>query len=183
MTIAVALVALVLSGSRHNSTSIVADTFCSLKTMMNVSGTVLDFDCLRNSTANTSSVKFLGRSATIGECEALCESYMYRGLPCRSVTFFALNYPRENFRRNCYGRVDTVAEFSVEDGAVSSVIDQNDCEDARQCELNGQCVDGLCRCEPGWRGKFCEVLDLRPAKNQNGYKRLNYSSWVRHLYV
>ena len=36
------------------------------------------------------------------------------------------------------------------------------CVSALGCGLNGECVAGTCRCDPGWRGDVCGELDLQP---------------------
>lgn len=38
------------------------------------------------------------------------------------------------------------------------------CSDAIDCELNGSCEQGRCRCIAGWQGPSCGTLDLLPAK-------------------
>ena len=54
------------------------------------------------------------------------------------------------------------------------------------CQLNGRCQpDGTCKCSSAWTAADCSVLNLTPAKHQNGYgsptsHRLssgNHSSW------
>ena len=40
------------------------------------------------------------------------------------------------------------------------------------CELNGICVGGACRCHPGWRGETCGELALTPASKNAGYRRV-----------
>ncbi len=36
------------------------------------------------------------------------------------------------------------------------------CKDALGCGLNGECHDGVCSCDKGWRGAVCGELDLQP---------------------
>eukprot|EP01059_Diplonema_ambulator_P033486 TRINITY_DN7026_c0_g1_i1.p1 TRINITY_DN7026_c0_g1~~TRINITY_DN7026_c0_g1_i1.p1 ORF type:complete len:421 (+),score=83.33 TRINITY_DN7026_c0_g1_i1:129-1265(+) len=61
------------------------------------------------------------------------------------------------------------------------------------CSLNGECVDGLCICEPQWEGERCEVLRFeRPMVWETGYHVEGNASWggnavfedgVYHLFV
>ena len=175
---------LVATASALNSTAAsfnaVGDTYCSEEVIRTDSDNYTsDFDCLRDPTANTSSVKFLGVVASTGECETRCRGYAYReSLPCRAFTHFGQKYSRPQFRGNCYARVDNVLNrHAVENGVTSATLGLGDCSTDMQCELNGQCADGKCHCHPGWAGQFCERLDLQPAKPANGYRRANYSSW------
>ena len=36
------------------------------------------------------------------------------------------------------------------------------CKDALGCSLNGECRDGVCTCDKGWKGQVCGELDLMP---------------------
>ena len=48
------------------------------------------------------------------------------------------------------------------------------------CQLNGVCQEaGLCQCDKAWTGVDCSVLNLLPAKQENGYggRGSNHSSW------
>ena len=47
------------------------------------------------------------------------------------------------------------------------------CNSTRSCSLNGVCVDGLCRCDQGWVGEYCQQLDLLPVVNGTGLDRLH----------
>eukprot|EP00756_Hemistasia_phaeocysticola_P009569 Hpha_TRINITY_DN14918_c0_g1::TRINITY_DN14918_c0_g1_i1::g.142967::m.142967 len=37
------------------------------------------------------------------------------------------------------------------------------CKADTDCWINGDCIEGKCRCDQGWRGENCQVLDLAPA--------------------
>lgn len=39
----------------------------------------------------------------------------------------------------------------------------SDCQDDVDCELNGACIAGKCKCFPGWQGVTCGTLRLKPA--------------------
>ena len=45
---------------------------------------------------------------------------------------------------------------------VSGSVAPAPCQNAMDCELNGQCHGGLCACSPGWKGERCGELDLLP---------------------
>ncbi|TWU74319.1 hypothetical protein ED733_005858 [Metarhizium rileyi] len=58
------------------------------------------------------------------------------------------------------------------------------CTGDEDCSLNGVCsLDGACQCDPGWKGDDCGVLDLRPAKINNGYDQTarGTSSWCNSI--
>lgn len=80
---------------------------------------------------------------------------------------------------------------------VASSVDS--CQTDMDCSLNGQCAATVCRCDPGWRGADCGVLNLGPTQSNTVgsgqiYPALgsNTSSWgggivfrdgQYHLYV
>ena len=161
------------------NTSFVADEYCADDIVHNTT-TRLDFDCLRNATSSSASVKALGAMASADACAR----YTYRGLPCRAWTYFAPGYARPQFGGRCFGRVDdggtTAATGATPDaGATSGALALPACSADAHCEFNGACdlARGACACHPGWRGAFCQTLDLAPAAPRNGYRRANYSSW------
>ncbi len=43
------------------------------------------------------------------------------------------------------------------------------CSSETDCSLLGDCVNGACVCDQGWRGEFCEQLDIIPGKVGYGY--------------
>ena len=43
------------------------------------------------------------------------------------------------------------------------------------CWGNGVLVDGACRCDPGWKGSTCNVLDLKPVRKSS--PGLTPSNW------
>lgn len=140
-------------------------------------------------TNSTTQAKFLGKGFVSAEqCSAACVRFTYRGVfPCRSWTFFHANYGNSTEARRwaglCYARIDDVWAGGngtrPADGAVTSGLrrDVPDCYSAMQCELNGRCVHGKCACAQGWKGRFCQTLDLAPARRGNGYHRENTTSW------
>ena len=161
-------------------TSLVADTYCSERVVQHPTQPPVDFDCLRNASASSASVKLLaGAASSAADCQALCQKFVYRGLPCRSYTYFELGHRRAAFAGQCFGRVDAVLPSSIDAGATSGVIRRQHCSTDEQCELNGRCLaaNGTCSCHPGWIGHWCQTLDLAPAATKNGYQRANFSSW------
>ena len=158
------------------SVSLVADAYCSAAVM--AAPTVhVDFDCLRNASAPGESVKPLGPAPSAAACHAACAAFTYRGLPCRSYTWFDPSYARAAFRGGCFGRIDGLQPGVHAAGATSGSLDLADCANDAHCELNGHCRAGSCECLPGWAGRWCSTLDMRPAAPRNGYRRTNYSSW------
>lgn len=137
-------------------------------------------------TNSTTQAKFLGKINSSEKCAHACFTFTYRGIfPCRSYTYFHSNYgntsKQKGWRNLCYARIDNtwIGEKNFSDGNVTSGLrtDLPDCFTAMQCELNGKCINSKCICSQGWRGRFCQTLDLLPAKRGNGYHRKNMTSW------
>ncbi|OAQ67841.1 EGF-like domain-containing protein [Pochonia chlamydosporia 170] len=57
------------------------------------------------------------------------------------------------------------------------------CIKDEDCSLTGICSSGVCKCDPGWIGDDCGVLDVRPAKRDNGYNQTakGTSSWCNSI--
>lgn len=53
----------------------------------------------------------------------------------------------------------------------------NACKDDEDCNLNGVCLNGKCRCDPGWTKETCSWLKLKPAKLTSGYRNSTGASW------
>ena len=53
----------------------------------------------------------------------------------------------------------------------------NACQLDLDCELNGVCTAGQCKCDSAWSGKNCEILSLKAAPKANGYMEDGVSSW------
>ena len=51
------------------------------------------------------------------------------------------------------------------------------CETENDCSLLGECNNGKCICDPGWKGEKCGQVDLLPASRQAGYRNESMSSW------
>jgi len=51
------------------------------------------------------------------------------------------------------------------------------CETETDCSLLGECVNGKCVCDPGWKGHQCGQVDLLPAFRNGGYRNATLSSW------
>jgi hypothetical protein len=58
------------------------------------------------------------------------------------------------------------------------------CANDQDCSLNGVCGRGnVCHCDDGWTGGDCGILDVRPAKRDNGYNQTatGTSSWCNSI--
>src|SRR5688572_757720 len=67
---------------------------------------------------------------------------------------------------------------------VLSRLSHQKCTDDEDCSLNGVCGrDTACRCDAGWIGDDCGILDVRPAKLDNGYNQTakGTSSWCNSI--
>ena len=54
------------------------------------------------------------------------------------------------------------------------------CTSAMECFLNGDCVDGVCVCDPAWSGSAdCSVMKFLPVNKSNrpGYYNATSASW------
>lgn len=52
------------------------------------------------------------------------------------------------------------------------------CATPTDCSLNGDCVDGLCVCDPWWAGSAaCDVLAITPANKSDGYHNATFATW------
>ena len=51
------------------------------------------------------------------------------------------------------------------------------CTTDKDCGLLGDCISGVCACDPGWVGATCSTLDLLPAPTNAGLRQTNSSNW------
>jgi len=51
------------------------------------------------------------------------------------------------------------------------------CETEADCSLLGECTNGKCICDPGWKGAKCGQVDLLPADRYKGFRNESMSSW------
>jgi hypothetical protein len=51
------------------------------------------------------------------------------------------------------------------------------CRNNADCQLNGACVNGACKCDPAWTGARCQRLNLLPASINAGLQDPLLSSW------
>eukprot|EP01048_Picozoa_sp_COSAG05_P019480 COSAG05_NODE_3061_length_2368_cov_6.177171_1_plen_102_part_00 len=63
---------------------------------------------------------------------------------------------------------------TASDGAVTARIEPGKrCITARDCAMNGRCVEGECSCSPAWSGaEDCSALSFTPAERASGYVRI-----------
>ena len=52
-----------------------------------------------------------------------------------------------------------------------------ECTSSLGCQLNGDCVNGMCVCKPAWRGTNCSELALLPTPSDSGIKLESTSTW------
>mmetsp|Transcript_2325 Transcript_2325/g.5375 ORF Transcript_2325/g.5375 Transcript_2325/m.5375 type:complete len:580 (+) Transcript_2325:2510-4249(+) len=73
-----------------------------------------------------------------------------------------------------------------ESGHLGGKEDRNDaesrdvggaCKDALDCELNGECVEGYCKCDAAWTGPRCSRLRVIPAKVEAGLRKQSTTTW------
>jgi len=43
--------------------------------------------------------------------------------------------------------------------------DKSGCIDDKDCNLNGECIENICKCDAPWTGSDCGMLDVLPAPN------------------
>merc|ERR1712038_635348 len=60
---------------------------------------------------------------------------------------------------------------------VLSVTSSWSCQSEDDCSLLGECSNGKCMCDPGWKGEKCGQVDLLPAYRYGGYRNESLSSW------
>ena len=51
------------------------------------------------------------------------------------------------------------------------------CATDDDCSLNGVCLKGTCKCDPGWHGNDCGVLAIKATPLGAGFQHPNTSSW------
>lgn len=45
------------------------------------------------------------------------------------------------------------------------------CKTLEDCNLNGDCVNEICHCDPWWSGDRCSALNFKPASTKFAYKQ------------
>lgn len=76
----------------------------------------------------------------------------------------------------------TVLSVSLDDIARPWVLPKGGalCDTDLDCQLNGICLSGLCKCDAAWTSTNCSVLHTLPARKTNvGYNHMAspWSSW------
>ena len=58
-------------------------------------------------------------------------------------------------------------------------LSEQTCTADSDCSLNGVCSKCVCKCDAGWKGSDCGILDLYPASRNSGYNHTadSVSSW------
>ena len=53
---------------------------------------------------------------------------------------------------------------------------QSHCNSSFDCALSGDCTNGECICDPGWKGPHCTTFDLLPTPSNSGFHNIN-ATW------
>eukprot|EP01052_Picozoa_sp_SAG31_P049721 SAG31_NODE_11021_length_1073_cov_1.530801_1_plen_311_part_10 len=133
---------------------------------------------------NTTWVKFLGTTDSIGACGDLCMRYGNESSPCRSFT----RYKEDKLAGKCFGHLDynwlPVPIETGWHGSPDSGLVTRACRNHLDCSLNGKCdaKTGQCTCNQAWHGMRCEALKLAPVdRDAIGFSPtlggLNMTSW------
>jgi len=62
-------------------------------------------------------------------------------------------------------------------GIYSKIQGDSLCSNDLDCSLVGECQDGSCVCDPGWKGKSCDMLDVQKSPVDAGYRNATGASW------
>ena len=132
---------------------------------------------------STAFLKYLANGTqSLPACAALCAAFGTATTRCKSFTRFKPSGA-------CLGHVDNswlpmTTDGSRDAGAIDSGQLAWPCLSAMDCSLNGACdaPSGACKCAPGWGGRQCGELNLRPVdKAALGFSptqgAANMSSW------
>jgi hypothetical protein len=144
---------------------------------------------------NASDIVFLGTFDASAHCEAaLVDSSSNRTASAgrlQSGTWFDTQYSKHGkvsrFAGQCFGVIGPEwAPHCCEKGVISwwsgaTPAPFPPCSSTANCSYNGACVQGICHCNPPWKGDSCSELDRLPAQKGTGYHRQesgrNLSSW------
>jgi len=68
---------------------------------------------------------------------------------------------------------------------ITSLRANSSCSNSADCSLNGDCVNGSCRCDAAWKGVRCEALNLVPLSplrvEQGAYRPGFHTSWGANI--
>ncbi|CAH1787739.1 unnamed protein product [Owenia fusiformis] len=122
------------------------------------------------------SVHYLGTFNTTEECEKECIKQAER---CWSYTYYSLKFT--GYNGQCFGRMEDLQWSPMKQEDIDSGRILWPCRSNMDCSLNGECLDGMCKCDPAWMLHNCDVLNLLPANKNTGYKQMDdgapTSSW------
>ena len=51
------------------------------------------------------------------------------------------------------------------------------CSSEWDCSLNGECINSICKCDPGWKNERCDELNLDYLDYSKGYNNETQASW------
>ena len=119
--------------------------------------------------STSGSIRFLGRRALVS-CEKACLAMQPR---CWSYVHLIAS-------SECYGIAHPGWSPSYDRTARSGYVEWP-CRHDEDCSLNGECIEGKCRCRAAWSGSRCHKLVTLPTTRDAGYRRVDYgkntSSW------
>lgn len=58
-----------------------------------------------------------------------------------------------------YGKIEPPNRVICDEGYSGDSCEEKTC--AMDCNMNGDCVDGVCKCHRPWTGEFCEILTCK----------------------
>ena len=129
---------------------------------------------------NNSVVKFLGTFDSLSECEAACVA-MAAGPLCTSFTYHTLGFSDKDWAGGCYAVTDGSWDPHEDKEVISGRLPKGACTADADCNYNGQCHSGACKCSAQWKGAACDELNLLPADKGLGYQwqedGQNVTSW------
>ena len=123
---------------------------------------------------STQWVKYLGKVIDTKDCFEKCIQESNSTYKCNSYTFhtkqFGGGYANHCFARFGYPLWTPIKQEYVNCGRIIW-----NCEDNRDCSLNGKCNKntGNCTCNTGWFGYKCGYLDLDNVNFTSGYNQWN----------
>ena len=127
---------------------------------------------------STEYVIFLGKKGTTKDCYKACLDVSNSSYRCESYTFLTRAFGG-GYADHCYGRFNYPLWTPINQQYVNCGRIIWNCEDDRDCSLNGKCnkTSGNCTCNNQWHGYKCGYLKLDVINDTSGYIITSTSSW------